>query len=183
MAKPKQEQRGRKAFIGKKDFLDKVFQLAQRGCTNEEIYVSLNVSKDYFYREMRKKGALYKAVEGGRERAVESVENALFKVACGYFEEDIQTIIRDVDGKQTKEVRKTKKYYPPSSTAIIFILKNRLAQQWNDRREIEHSGSMDHTHTATEIVFKDIINAIEEATKAQGYSESEEIIFDEIKHE
>lgn len=181
--KKKRDTRGRKTFSPKKDFLDKIFQLAQRGCTNEEIFKALGISKDFFYKQMRKGGAMKHALESGRERAIEEVENALFKTATGFFEEDIQTIIRDVDGKQTKEVRKTRKYYPPSSTAIIFILKNRLTAQWNDRREIEHSGTLDHTHTATEIIFRDIINAVEEASKTQGIVESEEVIFDEIKHE
>jgi hypothetical protein len=161
-AEPKEKgQTGRRRFSPQKNVLDKIFQLAQRGCTNEEIFKAVGIAKDLFYREMKKKGALYEAVIKGRDRSIEEVENALFKIAVGFFQEEVSTVIKDVDGKQTKEVKKVKKHYPPNAAAICFILKNRKNDKWNDRKEIEHAGTIDHTHTATQIIFQDIKKAVD----------------------
>jgi len=167
-AEPKEKgQTGRRRFSPQKTILDKIFQLAQRGCTNEEIFKAVGMAKDLFYREMKKKGALFDAVMSGRDRSIEAVENALFKIAVGFDQEELTTIIKDVDGKQTKEVKKVKKHFPPSAAAICFILKNRRNDKWNDRRDIEHSGNIDLSHTATQIIFQDIKKAVDKIVEEE----------------
>ena len=34
------------------------------------------------------------------------------------------------------------KHYPPDTTAAIFWLKNRKTDQWRDKQDVEHSGSV-----------------------------------------
>lgn len=148
-------QRGRKSRITAK-FIQDAFLLARRGCTNEEIFTTLDMTKTNFYLNLAKKPALRDALDRGRHECIAEVENAMFKAAIGYEVENVTTIIKDNDGKQIKEVKKEKKHVAPNVAAQTFILKNRKSDKWNDRRDVEHTGNVNVTHAASKIVFSGI---------------------------
>ena len=75
----------------------------------------------------------------------EEVENALLKSALGFeYEETVTEIIEQPDGTQRKQIKKIKKYSPPSNTAQIFWLKNRRPDRWREKPiEVEDKGTME----------------------------------------
>jgi hypothetical protein len=55
----------------------------------------------------------------------------------GYEYEEIKTIVEeDKNGKKRTRIEKVKRHQPPNPAAMIFYLKNRAPNEWNDRREI-----------------------------------------------
>jgi len=76
-------------------------------------------------------------LKSGKDDADATVENALFRRACGYEVEEIETVVAK-DGKA--RVRKTKKTIAPDVIAQIFYLKNRAPERWRDKQIREFSG-------------------------------------------
>jgi hypothetical protein len=106
-------------------------------------------------REWKKKDpAVSAALKRGREAADCLVENALYKRATGY-EYDEVTLSRKGDGKM-KETKRVHKTALPDITAIIYWLKNRCPDKWQDRRNT-------NDETDNEIVVRFEGKAIEEA--------------------
>jgi hypothetical protein len=76
-------------------------------------------------------------VDWGRSVTNSRVENSLLKAALGYEYEEIKTIIEeDKNGKKRTRIEKVKRHMPPNPQAMVFWLKNRAPNEWNDRREI-----------------------------------------------
>ena len=89
---------------------------------------------------------MVQALKRGKAPVDIKVENALLKRALGYEYEETTTEIEDIptnktDGngntiyKQKKHIKKTKRFIPPDTVAMIFWLKNRKPEQWKDKRE------------------------------------------------
>ena len=78
------------------------------------------------------------ALKAGKAEADARVERSLFARANGYEHEEVD--IRVVSG----EIVQTpiRRYYPPDTTAAIFWLKNRRPQDWRDKTDVEHSGTI-----------------------------------------
>jgi len=76
--------------------------------------------------------------EGLREKATSALEKAI----SGFFVEEEETIERfNAGGVKTSTIRtKRKKFINPSTTAIIFALKNVDPANWNDQNAIDLSG-------------------------------------------
>ena len=76
------------------------------------------------------------ALKRGKKPVDEEVENALLKSALGFeYEETITEIIEQPDGSHRKQVKRFKRYSPPSNTAQIFWLKNRCGYEWDGKTE------------------------------------------------
>lgn len=73
-----------------------------------------------------------------KAEADDRVEQSLYRRAMGY--EHDETDIRVVDHEII--LTPTRKHYPPDTTAAIFWLKNRRPNDWRDKQEMEHSGSV-----------------------------------------
>lgn len=81
---------------------------------------------------------LSEAIKRGKAPADLEVENALFKSALGYEVEETTEELRFNKATHQYEMvvtKRTKKHIPPSNTAQIFWLKNRLPDKWRDRVE------------------------------------------------
>ncbi len=76
------------------------------------------------------------AIKAARVNADARVERRLFERAVG-FEHDSEEIFC-ARGKVTRA--KTRKLYPPETTAAIFWLKNRKPEEWRDKQVHEHTG-------------------------------------------
>lgn len=86
--------------------LQKVESLAGSGLTEEQIYLSLGISHDTFYRIKRSNSEFSDALKRGKAKGLAVVSNALFKKA--------------------KE---------GNIPAMIFYLKNRDSKRWSDNPE------------------------------------------------
>jgi hypothetical protein len=123
------------------------------GKIEEEIYKSLKVSKDTFYKWKREQGEFAEVLKRGREVSDYCVERSLFKRATGYsyVEETRETVrARDARGdfimytddlgnmRYLTELVVTKavtKHVVPDTAAAFIWLKNRKPQAWKDRQE------------------------------------------------
>lgn len=92
-------------------------------------------------REWAKKySALSAAIKGGKDSAIEQVENALFKKATGFqWTEETTEIYQRGETVKEKHIRKVTKYAAPDTAAMIFFLKNRHPDKWSDRPEAQQT--------------------------------------------
>lgn len=124
-----------------KDKLVLVEGWARNGLTDEQIAKNLGVAYSTLKEYKKKYPAFLAALKKGKEVIDFEVENALLKRALGYRYKEITKEFSEATGKLevTKEVEKE---VAPDTTAQIFWLKNRKPQEWRDKQDIEHSGSM-----------------------------------------
>jgi len=118
---------------------------AEQGASQEEIAGRLKIACSTF-REYRKKYAeLEEAFALGDDSAVESVENSLFKSAIGGIVKvkkafKVKMDYYDDKGRKCSEEKvvtaEEEEYVPPNPTSIIFFLKNKRPQLWNEKLTI-----------------------------------------------
>lgn len=122
----------------KDEYVSQARKLTALGATDAELadFFSVTISTVSLWKV--KHPEFSEALKLGKEVADKRVEEALYNRALGYSHED--TDIRVVDGAimETPMI----KHYPPDTTAAIFWLKNRKPDEWRDKRDIEHSGSI-----------------------------------------
>ena len=88
------------------------------------------------------------AIKRGNRPANLEVENALFKSACGYDVEETTEELRFNKKTHSYEMvvtKRVRKHVPPSNTAQIFWLKNRMPDKWRDRIETKTTLVKDET--------------------------------------
>ncbi|PUA40656.1 transposase [Paenibacillus elgii] len=109
----------------------------QEGLTNEQMSEKLGIHPASWYEYASKHPAFAELINWGKSVTINRVENSLLKAAMGYEYEEIKTIVEeDKNGKKRTRIEKVKRHQPPNPTAMIFYLKNRAPNEWNDRREI-----------------------------------------------
>lgn len=136
--------------IGKsKEILKKlplVSRMAQDGYTNAQIAKHLGIATSTFNEYKKKFPEFSEALKKGSEIADDVAEASLFAVAMGYrYEEITKEVLKhavtgkpilDEDGKPKMIVTKiVERAAHPNTTALIFWLKNRRPDIWNDRRD------------------------------------------------
>lgn len=109
---------------------------ARTGLTDEQIAKNIGISKETFYKWKQKYTDFSDSLKKGKDIVDIQVENALLKRALGYKSEEIR--VEEECGVTTKKITITKEI-PPDPTSIIFWLKNRRADKWREKREVEHS--------------------------------------------
>jgi DNA-binding CsgD family transcriptional regulator len=109
----------------------------QEGLTNEQMCEKLDIAPASWYEYANKHSIFAELVNWSKSVTIHRVENSLLKAAMGYEYEEIKTIVEeDKNGKKRTRIEKVKRHQPPNPTAMIFFLKNRAPNEWNDRREI-----------------------------------------------
>jgi hypothetical protein len=119
--------------------LDSIKAWRRHGLTEEEVADNLGICRSTLFQYKLEHTELVEAMKTGKDDADALVENALFKRACGYEIEEVETTLKK-DG--TAIVRKTRKQVAPDTVSMIFYLKNRRAKDWCDRTVKELSGSV-----------------------------------------
>lgn len=71
------------------------------------------------------------ALKIGKAPANQRVQKSLYDRAMGYSQTEMD--IRVIDGKIVKT--EIVKHYPPDPTCLIFYLKNRMPDEWRDKRD------------------------------------------------
>lgn len=137
-----------------KDKLSLIEGWARDGLSNKQIAQNMGIHQATLYSWIKDHDELNEALKKGKEVIDREVENALLKRALGYENEKTKTYMKDDgSGKKTKHVEVTKEQVPSDTTSMIFWLKNRKPDEWNDRKQVEHSGGLNNTNVNT---FKDI---------------------------
>lgn len=117
---------------------------ARDGLTNEQIAHNIGITRETLRVWGEKYSVISAALKKGKEVVDREVENALYKRAVGYEYEEVKNIIeKDELGKDRRRVERVIKRVHPDVTAQIFWLKNRKPEEWRDRKNIEHEGSID----------------------------------------
>lgn len=113
-----------------KDGLDAIESYARDGLTDKQIAANIGVAERTFTNWKKQHSAINAALKKGKQPVDFEIENKLLQKARGFEYEETETYIKEVDGVQTKTVKRIKKYALPDTSAIIFWLKNRKPNQW-----------------------------------------------------
>ena len=121
---------------------------ARDGLTDKEIAESqIGVDESNFCKWKSKYPAINQALKEGREPVNITLEDTFFsKKLSGYkVTETIKekTVQRDANGNiigSTEHVRESERYIPPDTTAMIFYLKCRMKDKYNDRLSVSIDG-------------------------------------------
>lgn len=154
----------------------------QEGVNADEIIKKLDIGHTTWYEYIDKHPMLAELVKWSKSVIISRVENSLLKAATGYEFEEIKTIVEeDKNGKKKTRIEKVKRHQPPNPTAMIFYLKNRAPNEWNDRREIivdTKAAELERKQLFLDMIEADVIEveyeAIEESRHTEeGFEESD----------
>ena len=122
---------------------DMARKLALLGLTDKEMAEFFGVTPQTFYNWQKQFPAFFEAVQDGKIIADANVAESLYKRATGEHVE-IEKAYRN---KTTGEVEivKVKTFFPGEAGAALNWLKNRRKENWRDKVDHEHSGSLEVT--------------------------------------
>ncbi len=118
--------------------LDNIEKWTADGLTQKQIAENLGISEKTFIRYKNKENSplgkdIKKSIAAGRPEAVKHLENTIFTTATGY-ERVVKKYVKVKrciyeNGKKADEWEELKEvdevvYFPPDTTALIFLLKN-----------------------------------------------------------
>ena len=154
----------------------------EAGVTIDEICERIGIASSSWFEYVNKHEVLRNLVEWGRSVTNTRVENSLLRAAIGYDYEEIKTVVEeDKNGKKRTRIEKVKRHMPPNPTAMVFWLKNRAPNEWNDRREIiidTKATELERKQLFLQMIDADTIEAeyeqLEESTE-DGFEEPEEL--------
>ncbi|MBQ3161068.1 MAG: hypothetical protein IJC04_02955 [Oscillospiraceae bacterium] len=124
---------------------------ARNGLTDEQIAANMGIAIRTLYEYKDRYPQIMQSLKRGKEVVDIQVENALLKRALGYtYKETTREAQFNPQTEQyemvvTKEVTKE---VVPDTTAQIFWLKNRKPEEWRDKKDVEHSGSVNNPFAA-----------------------------------
>lgn len=113
---------------------------ARDGKTDIEIAQLMGISRATLYDWFNRYPDIFDTIKKGRKPLNVILEDTFYeKKLNGYYvdeETSEVTIQKDADNKiigTTEHRRKNRRYIPPDTTAMIFMLKCRMAQKYNDK--------------------------------------------------
>lgn len=125
------------------DGLLKLKGWARQGLTDEEIAKNMGIARGTFYKWLNEFSDIKNTIKSGREPVIIKVEDTFIeKKLSGYFiEEEVmeKTVQRDAGGEIISTIehkRVNKRYIPPDTTAMIFYLKCRRGEIYNDKLQV-----------------------------------------------
>lgn len=124
---------------------------ARNGLTDEQIAANIGISRSTLNEWKNRFSDISDTLKRGKEIVDIQVKNALLKRALGYtYKETTREAQFNPQTEQyemvvTKEVTKE---VVPDTTAQIFWLKNRKPEEWRDKKDVEHSGSVNNPFAA-----------------------------------
>lgn len=128
----------------KKTFAKAAEKLAALGATDIEVADFFEVDVRTVYRWKHDHEEFCQALNVGKAKADERVVNSLYQKAIGY-EQDAVKIFMPA-GAEKPVYAEYREKIAPDTTAAIFWLKNRQPEQWRDKVEQQHSGSVGVIH-------------------------------------
>lgn len=122
---------------------DMARKLALLGLTNKEMATFFGVSEQTFYNWQKQFPAFFEAVQEGKLVADANVADSFYKRATGEHVE-IEKVYRNKTTGEFETV-KIKQFIPGEASAALNWLKNRRKENWRDKVDHEHSGSIELT--------------------------------------
>lgn len=111
------------------------------GLTDIEISGALDISEDTFYAWKRKYPAFSEGVNEGKLYADAEIANSVYNRARGMTVKSTKAVaLRD-----RVEVVEVEDFLPPDVAAARYWLNNRQPNRWQDRKNVEVSGGIEHT--------------------------------------
>jgi hypothetical protein len=130
----------------KPEFVQQAAKLCALGATDIEIADFFDVDARTLYRWKGEHEEFCQSLKISKEIADDRVERSLFARANGYEHDEVDIRVVDHQIVQTP----VRKFYPPDTTACIFWLKNRQSDKWRDKQDVEHTGNVTLTLSATD---------------------------------
>ena len=129
-------------------------ELARDGFSDKEIFIQLGISKDTFYKYLKKYSDFSDALRKGREPINAKVENAFLKRCLGFEYEEVTTEGRLTKNGTTKVMHKkiTKKTVLPDVNACRTWLQAKKPEVWKERKEVEITGFRSFAELMMEVV-------------------------------
>lgn len=124
---------------------------ARKGLTDEQIAANIGISRSTLNEWKNRFSDISDTLKRGKEIVDIQVENALLKRALGYTYKEITREAQFNPQTEQYEMVVTKevtKEVVPDTTAQIFWLKNRKPEEWRDKKDVEHSGSVNNPFAA-----------------------------------
>lgn len=112
-------------------YIEQAAKLCALGATDVELADFFEVDVRTIYRWKHTQPEFCQALNAGKEKADERVENSLYQKAVGYtFESE------KIFQHQGEVIRAPiREHVPPDTTAAIFWLKNRRGEHWKDKHD------------------------------------------------
>lgn len=118
----------------KKDKLKRLEHMARNGARDIDIAKKIGISKVTLYEWKKRFPEFAEALKKGKDEYDDEVEETLYNLTQGYYvDEEVVEIREDAAGNKILHRKKTKRYIPPSVTAIIYWLQNRRGDTWKTR--------------------------------------------------
>lgn len=166
---------GRKSQVGEwltDDGLILLEGWARDGLTDKEIAAKIGIHISTFCDWKNKYPQLTETLKSGRKPVASIVENTFFntKLQPQTVKETTRekTIHRDADGNitgTTEHIKETERYIPADTTAMIFYMKCRMPEKYNDRINV----SVDDKRNGQ---LADLIDGLKEPCKDDIYTET-----------
>lgn len=123
----------------KPEYCQEAEKLCANGATDAELAEHFGVSDRTIYRWKASNPEFCQALKSGKDIADERVERSLYHRAVGYTYDAVH--FSSYQGLVT--ATPYKEHVPPETTAAIFWLKNRRANEWRDKSEVHHRHSVE----------------------------------------
>lgn len=108
--------------------------MARKGYRDIDIAKKIGISKVTFYDWKKRFPKFAEALQRGKDEYDDAVEDTLYNMTQGYYvDEEVVEVREDAAGNKILHRKKTKRYIPPSITAIIYWLQNRRGDVWKTR--------------------------------------------------
>ena len=108
--------------------------MARKGYRDIDIAKKIGISKVTFYDWKKRFPKFAEALQRGKDEYDDAVEETLYNMTQGYYvDEEVGEVREDAAGNKILHRKKTKRYIPPSITAIIYWLQNRRGDVWKTR--------------------------------------------------
>lgn len=106
--------------------------------TDEQIAKNMGINICTYYDWRKKFPAIEQKLQSGRAPLEVELENALIKKALGYVEETPEIVeeVTDKNGVVTRHKKSIKRVYPPDTGALIFLLKNWMKEDYQERPKL-----------------------------------------------
>lgn len=122
------------------EYIELAYKVCLLGATDRELGDFFEVDEATINKWKIDHPEFYESIRKGKSNADANVADRLYQRARG-FEHDSEEI--KIVANEVVHVR-TRKIYPPDTTAAIFWLKNRQRDKWRDKTEVDanHSGEV-----------------------------------------
>src|SRR5260221_10336515 len=112
-------------------------KLCKLGATDADIGAFFGVDVRTIHRWKHDREEFCHALKRGKEVADDLVEQSLFRRATGYSHDAVKIL----QSEGVPVIVPYTEHYPPDTTAAIFWLKNRRAEEWRDKSSQEITGA------------------------------------------